>query len=254
MTEQERIEQRKRAAYRRRHRERVRKKQMMTRMGLLLAIAIVAVVIVAAAIANGKHTDLLATEQDIQYANELKKINDVEPDIDVQLLDPNKYSRPQTKLEKVNGIVVHYTANPGTTAAQNRSYFNSLAETKKTSASSHFVIGLDGEIVQCVPCNEVAYASNDRNSDTISIECCIPDKSGKFNDKTYQSLIKLTTWLMGRYDLTAGDVIRHYDVTGKKCPKYFVDHPEAWDQFRQDLVDYIEKNGVEKEVENASES
>lgn len=110
------------------------------------------------------------------------------------------------------------------------------------------------KIVQCVPCNEVAYASNDRNSDTISIECCIPDKSGKFNDKTYQSLIKLTTWLMGRYDLTAGDVIRHYDVTGKKCPKYFVDHPEAWDQFRQDLVDYIEKNGVEKEVENASES
>ena len=90
MTEQERIEQRKRAAYRRRHRERVRKKQMMTRMGLLLAIAIVAVVIVAAAIANGKHTDLLATEQDIQYAKELKKINDVEPDIDVQLLEPNK--------------------------------------------------------------------------------------------------------------------------------------------------------------------
>ena len=85
MTEQERIEQRKRAAYRRRHRERVRKKQMMTRMGLLLAIAIVAIVIVTAAIANGKHTDLLATEQDIQYAKELKKINDVEPDIDCLL-------------------------------------------------------------------------------------------------------------------------------------------------------------------------
>ena len=89
----------------------------------------------------------------------------------------------------------------------------------QTKASSHFVIGLDGEIVQCIPCNEIAYASNNRNSDTIAIECCIPDDTGKFNDSTYQSLIELTTWLIGRYDLGIEDVIRHYDVTGKNCPK-----------------------------------
>ena len=121
----------------------------------------------------------------------------------MQLLTPNPYSRPQKALEKVNGIVVHYTANPGTSARQNRDYFNGLAETKKTKASSHFVIGLEGEIVQCIPCNEISYASNNRNSDTISIECCIEDETGKFNDSTYQSLIELTTWLMGRYDLNA---------------------------------------------------
>ena len=93
-----------------------------------------------------------------------------------------------------------------------------------THASSHFVIGLEGEIVQCIPCDEIAYASNDRNSDTIAIECCIPDDTGKFNDQTYQSLVQLVTWLMGRYDLGVEDVIRHYDVTGKNCPKYFVEH------------------------------
>mgnify|MGYP000820149496 CR=1 FL=1 len=123
------------------------------------------------------------------------------PDFAVELLSVNEYSRPGTELAQVNGIVVHYTANPGTTAQQNRDYFAGLAESHITHASSHFVIGLEGEIVQCIPCDEIAYASNDRNSDTIAIECCIPDDTGKFNDQTYQSLVQLVTWLMGRYDL-----------------------------------------------------
>lgn len=100
-----------------------------------------------------------------------------ELNLSVNLLDINKYSRPGTKLRKVKGVVVHYTANPGTDAMANRNYFNNLPKinAKKgtnTYASSHFVIGIDGTIVQCIPTEEIAYASNDRNSDTISIECC----------------------------------------------------------------------------------
>ena len=171
-----------------------------------------------------------------------------EPPLNVDLLDINDYSRPGTAIDQVNGIVVHYTANPGTSAQQNRDYFNSLAETKETHASSQFIIGLDGEIVQCVPCNEIAYASNDRNNDTVSIECCIEDETGKFNEKTYRSLVWLTTWLMGRYDLNSEDVIRHYDVTGKNCPKYYVENPKEWDKFKDDLLEYIDLNGVEKEI------
>ena len=170
-------------------------------------------------------------------------------DFSVELLDYNEYSRPGTALEKVNGIVVHYTANPGTTAQQNRDYFEGLAQSGETHASSHFVIGISGEIIQCIPCNEIAYASNDRNSDTVSIECCIPDDTGKFTDETYQSLVHLVTWLMGRYDLTTDDVIRHYDVTGKACPKYYVENEAAWEQFKQDLLTYIETNGIAKTEE-----
>ena len=169
------------------------------------------------------------------------------PELFVNLLPVNPYSRPGTKLKQVKGIVVHYTANPGTTAMQNRDYFAGLEKSHKTSASSHFIIGLEGEIVQCVPCKEIAYASNDRNKDTISIECCIPDETGRFNESTYRSLVELTTWLMGRYDLGVEDVIRHYDVTGKNCPKYFVEHEEAWDDFHNDLADYIAENGIDKE-------
>ena len=167
----------------------------------------------------------------------------------VELLTVNEYSRPGTELAQVNGIVVHYTANPGTTAEQNRSYFESLAETGETHASSHFIIGISGEIIQCIPCNEISYASNDRNSDTISVECCIPDESGKFTDETYQSLVELVAWLMGRYDLTTDDVIRHYDVTGKDCPKYFVENSNAWSDFKTDLLTYIDTYGIEKTQE-----
>ena len=78
------------------------------------------------------------------------------PDWIVQdILPVNEYSRPGIALSEVNGVVVHYTGNPGTTAEQNRSYFKNLAETKETYASSHFVIGMDGKIIQCVPLDSV---------------------------------------------------------------------------------------------------
>lgn len=158
------------------------------------------------------------------------------PEMDVQLLTPNEYSRPQIPLEDIGGIVIHYTANPGTTAQENRNYFEGLKDTGATYASSHFVIGLEGEIIQCLPSSEISYASNFRNGDTLSIECCHPDDSGQFTDATYQSLVQLTAWLCENFQVPADQVIRHYDVTGKECPKYFVDHPDAWEQFRQDTA------------------
>ena len=88
------------------------------------------------------------------------------PEIRPALLTPNKNSRPQTKLKKVNGIVVHYTANPGTDAMANRNYFESRKDKPdqtKYKVSSHFIIGLDGTIIQCIPLDEISYASNDRN-------------------------------------------------------------------------------------------
>ena len=80
------------------------------------------------------------------------------PDWIVQnILPVNEYSRPGIALSEVNGVIVHYTGNPGTTAEQNRSYYKNLAETKEAYASSHFVIGIDGKIIQCVPLDEIAY-------------------------------------------------------------------------------------------------
>lgn len=74
-----------------------------------------------------------------------------------------------------------------------------------------------------------------KNVDTVSIECCHPDETGKFNDETYDSLVKLTAWLCRNLGLTEKDVIRHYDATGKDCPRYFVAHEDAWKKFLSDV-------------------
>lgn len=147
----------------------------------------------------------------------------------------NEFSRPGTPMEAVNGIVVHYVGNPGTGAEQNRSFFAGLARSGETYASSNFVIGLEGEVLMAVPMGEVAYCSNDRNIDTLSIEVCHPDETGEFTPASYASLVKLVNWLREFYDLPTDAVIRHYDVTGKECPRWFVEHPDAWEQFKLDL-------------------
>ena len=182
-------------------------------------------------------------------AEPVKKVVEDAPDYDVQLLTVNEYSRPgiERDADEITGIVIHYTANPGSTAQQNRDYFEGLKDSGATYASSHFIIGLEGEIIQCIPTSEIAYASNDRNSDTIAIECCHEDETGEFNDETYESLVHLTAWLCGRFDLTTDDVIRHYDVNGKECPLYYVEHEDAWEQFKDDVDAYIEEYGVEVE-------
>lgn len=216
---------------RREENRRRRRKQERTRrmiVGGLTAVIGIAVIITAVLV-----TKKLTGRKQVDPADVA-----VPEYVNVNLLTPNEYSRPQIPLEKVNGIVVHYVANPCSTALENRNYFEGLKDqtgSKTTSVSSHFVIGLEGEVVQCIPLNEVAYASNNRNSDTISIECCHPDDSGEFTSATYESLVRLTRWLMEEYGLDTSQVIRHYDVTGKLCPKAFVERPEAWEQFQADL-------------------
>ena len=151
----------------------------------------------------------------------------------------NEFSRPGALLETVETLVIHYIGNPDTTAEQNRDYFAGLALSGETHASSNFIIGLDGEIIQCVPVDEIAYASNTRNNDTLSVELCHPDESGMFTDATYASAVRLAAWLCASYSLDPQNLIRHYDVTGKECPKYFVENEDAWEAFKKDVGDAI---------------
>ncbi len=157
------------------------------------------------------------------------------PEIMEMLLTENPYSRPGEALEKVKNIFVHYTANPGTSAEENRNYFENLKDTQETSASSHFIIGYDGEIIQCIPREEIAYAVKGRNYDSISIECCHLAEDGSFTGATYQSLLHLVDWLLYEYDLQPEDVLRHYDAGGKPCPLYYVEHEDAWERLLEDL-------------------
>lgn len=157
--------------------------------------------------------------------------------VDVQIIEEHTTARTGIRLVDIKDIVIHYVGNPNTTAQNNRNYFNKW----DTTVSSHFVVGLDGEVIQCVPIYERSAASNERNKDTISIEVCHPDESGKYNDATYESVIKLTAWLLNEFSLDESDIIRHYDITGKICPKYYVENEDEWLTLKEDVKEKLDE-------------
>lgn len=139
-------------------------------------------------------------------------------------------------------IVEHYTAGttskPGS-AANTASWFANPA----AQASADFIVD-DANIVQFNPdldnryCWAVggnSYGNKGgslygvaKNANVISIEICSTNRTGKvtnandanwyFTDAVLDRAVELTKYLMEKYGIDAGHVIRHYDVNGKPCP------------------------------------
>lgn len=168
------------------------------------------------------------------------------------LLVRNNYSRPGG-LNSPKQIVIHYVGNPNTSAVANRNYFNNLSKQSTTYASSHYIVGLKGEIIRCVPDNEVAYhaAHSYTNSHSIGIECCHPDSSGKFNQLTYNALIELCVNICKKYNINPKtSIIRHYDVPNgryKKCPLYYVNNKSEWTKLVNDIIKGCNSTNIDQE-------
>jgi N-acetylmuramoyl-L-alanine amidase len=168
--------------------------------------------------------------------------------IQEKYLTINPYSRPGKPLAAVRGIVLHWVANPKTTAMNNRNYFENLKTgAEGRYASAHFVIGLEGEVVQCLLENEIGYhvgaqpkdykaraikeLSSYPNNCTIGIELCHTNWDCEFTALTLKAAKELILELCERYGLGRGNIYRHYDITGKDCPRFFVKHGDEWEKF-----------------------
>jgi hypothetical protein len=129
----------------------------------------------------------------------------------------------------------------------NRNYFENGSGGNHVSA--HYIVGLQGEILQCVPENErVAHAGKSfgkqwdamaktNNSKYLGIEVCHPGADGQFLPATYTELVKLTADICKRHSFDPRkQVLRHYDVTGKNCPLYYVKNEPAWAKFITDVI------------------
>lgn len=150
-------------------------------------------------------------------------------------------------------IVIHYTANDGDTDEGNGNYFaNNIV-----GASAHYFVD-DDSITRSVPDDYIAWAVGGSkykytkggtfygkctNVNSISIELCDTKKNGvyDFTEATMKNAADLVKLLMKKYNVSVERVIRHYDVTGKVCPKPFVDDEKAWKEFKERLVDNMEK-------------
>lgn len=169
-----------------------------------------------------------------------------------RFLTPNPYSRPRRKLVRVNGIVLHYVGVPYQKAEQTVQYFENLKDGKNnTYASAHYVIGLDGDGINCIPISEMAYHCGAKtykpgieaklggypNSYTIGVELCHTDKG--FTKETLESAEKLVAMLCAQFGLTEEDIYRHYDITGKNCPMFMVKNPTIFKKFKDKVWSYL---------------
>lgn len=168
----------------------------------------------------------------------------------------NKNTRPGKAIIP-RAVVIHWTANTakGANARKNRNYFN----TTDRPASAHYIVD-DTEIIRCIPENEMAYHVGAKiykpeaaralggypNNATIGIEMCV-NSDGDW-EKTYWNTIRLVVDILVRRGWKTDRIWRHYDITGKDCPKPLLDSGR-WKQFVSDVQKFCEmrtKGGVVK--------
>lgn len=173
-------------------------------------------------------------------------------DIKIKTANRSNYGGKRN-IADIKYIVIHYTANDGDTDEGNGNYFaNNIV-----GASAHYFVD-DDSITRSVPDDYIAWAVGGSkykytkggtfygkctNANSISIELCDTKKNGvyDFTEATIKNAADLVKLLMKKYNVPVERVIRHYDVTGKVCPKPFVDDEKAWKEFKERLVDNMEK-------------
>lgn len=182
---------------------------------------------------------------------------------------------PNRKGTKITPIacVIHYTANDSPTATDtnnvkyaSRPYvikdgvaYEAGGKTKFRYGSAQWYIDEDSATL-AIPTDEVAWGCGDRqlpydngckgqtkiardifgynqNYKTINYEIC---NNGDWN-KACANAIEIIADDMIKYGISDDMIFRHHDLTGKICPKPFVDNPNAWEMFKQEVIKAKEK-------------
>jgi len=174
--------------------------------------------------------------------------------IEEQLLTPNQWSRPGIPIRKVKAVVIHWVENKLQPASGVWRYFEDRKKGKTAYGSTHYIVGLDGEIIQAIPEKEVSYNCGHEtytgykrhvfgelnpNYNTIAMELCHVDWDGTFSQETISSAAALTADILHRHSLTPLDVTTHHNIVGyKDCPRLFVRHPEEFQLFIERVRTY----------------
>ena len=153
-----------------------------------------------------------------------------------ELLPINEFTRPGRKLIDVRGVVIHWTGNPSMDARAHVRYFQELSEQKPDDdvadryASAHYFIGTRGDVHQLIPEDEVAYHAGGKEYFQAALDkfdCTWPNGFLIGLDVAQ----RLTRRILDDYDLKVEHVVRHYDITGKLCPKWYCEDSDAYMRF-----------------------
>ena len=142
------------------------------------------------------------------------------------------------RTQPVRYIVMHYTAGNGDTAKNNCDYYHRVGGLQ---ASAHYFCDEHGAMQSVREgdtawhCGARAYWHPEcRNANSIGIEMCSrkrADGSYYILPETVVNAAALAREIMQRYGIDTDHVLRHYDVTGKRCPMPWVDAPAQWTAF-----------------------
>lgn len=159
--------------------------------------------------------------------------------------------------------------------------FEADGKTPFRFGSAHIFCDMDS-VTEAIPVDEVAWSCGDKNYkggyqriaekvfkfrqnyESISVEICNNDVI-KDSDEDWQAAVKnAKEWViefLSTYGLKVDEtgsripqmvkeappsgtvlLLRHYDITGKICPKPFLDHPEEWENFIAEVAARVNYN------------
>ena len=159
-------------------------------------------------------------------------------------------------LSDIKWLVYHYTANDGDSDEGNGNFFHN---NPNRYASAHYFVD-DDSVTKSVAQSYIAwhcgsetgkYFNDCRNANSVGIEMCDTKKNGKhdLSAKTRANAIVLGRAIVKKRLIPQSKVCRHYDVTHKACPAFYVgtgSNNTAWKAFRAEIFEGYAIGGTYK--------
>src|SRR5699024_108104 len=143
--------------------------------------------------------------------------------------------RPGSQLHATT-ITVHNTANPKSTAKNERGWLTNPSNDR--TASYHYVIDAK-DIIEVIPPTEVSYHAGDVNGNltSIGVEICESNY-----DQSLSNAVKFIAKMLNDRGWGVDRLRRHHDWSGKNCPRLMNNDGQwsGWVSF---------KNAVQAELE-----
>lgn len=182
-----------------------------------------------------------------------------------RILTPYNFS-DKNDIGRIEFIVIHYFGSLSNAKSVAQYFANAYR-----GASAHYILDGGDVVYQCVEDGDIAWHCGTsgtyfhprcRNSNSLAIEVRpqkmdqsraghVEDPDWFFDRETMLNLVQFVSYLMKKYNIPIDNVLRHYDVTHKQCPRPFtgddinkysrISGNSAWNLFK---IDILERNEV----------
>jgi N-acetyl-anhydromuramyl-L-alanine amidase AmpD len=132
--------------------------------------------------------------------------------------ETNYYDAARERSHDINAVMVH---------ASEDSYKNTWRyfQTPRLNVSTHYVVGMAGQVVQLVRHADIGFHSGSRYYDNHSIgieHACYSEDASSWTDELYRASARLTAYICRRHNVPVDErhILRHRTVSqnGRTCP------------------------------------